>query len=138
MAQVFASSARNANYNGTHGNASRTDLKYKNAATPINTVVVLGQFPAGMSIDGLRIVHGALGAGVTIDVGVSYPNGDAADAPALFGNFDVAAAGVKEWKDKPVRVERDCYLTYTVKGAQASGDVDVMVDYRFLGNGHTV
>lgn len=137
MAQIFAPTARNTNYNGTHGNASRTDLKHVAAATPIGTVVVLGQFSAGMSIDALRIVHGALGAGVTIDVGLTYPSGEKADEPAKFGNFNVAAAGVKAWADKPVRVELDCYLTYTVKGAAASGAVDVLMDYRFLGNGHT-
>ena len=138
MAQIFASSARNKNYNGTHGNASRTDLSHTAAAAPIGTVVVLGQFSAGMSIDALRLVHSAMGVGVTIDVGLTYPTGDKADEPAKFGNFDVAAAGVKNWAAKPVRVEHDCYLVYTVKGAPASGTLDVLMDYRFLGNGHSV
>lgn len=132
-----APSAFKAQYNGSHGNASRTELFDNLAATAAETVVELGRFAPGVIVDEFRLVHGALGAGVTLDIGVIYPMGDAVDAPEAFGNFDVAAAGTKKWEGVPKRFDREFMLVATVKGAVATGRIDLVVDYRNIGNGHT-
>lgn len=138
MSNLKAPSAFKTLYNGTHGNASRTELGFTFAATPIAAVVELGRFGAGVAVDELRLVHGALGANVTVDIGVLYPMGDKADDPAAFGNFNVAAAGTKKWEGIPKKFEHDVILIATVKGAAATGRIDLLVEYRNRGNGMTV
>lgn len=132
-----AASAFKTQYNGSHGNASRTELGDTLAATPVATVVELGRFAPGVVIDEFRLVHGALGVGVLVDIGVSYPMGDGEDAPAVFGEFNLAAAGTKKWEGVPKRFDREFVLTATVKGAPATGRLDLVIDYRHIGNGHT-
>lgn len=138
MSNIKAPSAFKTQYNGTHGNASRTELGFTCAATPIATVIELGRFAAGVAIDELRLIHGALGAGVTVDLGVLDPQGEHAAEPDAFGNFDVAAAGTKLWQGVPKRYEHDVMLIATVKGAAATGRLDLVVEYRNRGNGMTV
>lgn len=137
MSNIKAPSAFKTQYNGTHGNASRTDLAFTFAATPIATVVELGRFAAGVSIDEIRLVHGALGAGVTVDIGVLDPVGDHAAVADAFGNFNVAAAGTKVWQGVPKKYEHEVMLIATVKGAAATGRIDLVVEYRNRGNGMT-
>lgn len=122
-------------YTGAHGNQSAEQFYAVAAAAAVNSVFNIGTLPAGVIVDEIRVCHDNLGASVTLDVGVAYPNGEAADAPTRFlAAQAVSAVGIKSWADKPVRFDADTVLTLTTKGAVATGRVDVLVRYRYIGN----
>lgn len=122
-------------YTGAHGNQSAEQLYFVAAAAPVNSVFNIGRFPSGTIIDEIRVHHPNLGASVTLDVGVSYPNGEFADAPTRFlANQAASAVGMKKFEDTPAKFDNDVVLMVTTKGAAATGRVEVLVRYRHLGN----
>lgn len=122
-------------YTGAHGNQSGEEFYFVAAAAPVNSVFNVGAFPVGTIIDEIRVSHPNMGASVTLDVGLDYPNGEFAAAPTYFLSAQAASAvGIKEWKNKPVRLDTDTVLTLTTKGAAATGRVDIYVRYRHVGN----
>lgn len=124
-------------YTGAHGNASRAHLFDTVGAMPVNDTLVLGTFDAGTCIDEIRFNHDNLGASVTLDIGFSYIDGSAGSNLTAFGAALVAsAAGVKRFEGKPVVLESRAQIIVTIKGAAATGRIDALVDYRYLGVSH--
>lgn len=137
MATILGATALLRNYNGTHGNASRAALTGAVAAAPVNDDLVLGTFDAGTTIDEIRINHGALGAGVTVDLGFRYVGGEAGSDLAAFGaGLSMAAAAVKRFETGPVKLQFRAQLVATIKTGPATGSISTLVEYRFEGVSH--
>lgn len=137
MATFLGATALQKNYNGTHGNASRAALAAAIAAAAVNDDVVLGTFDAGTTIDEIRINHGALGAGVTVDLGYRYVGGEAGSDLAAFGaGLSMAAAAVKRFEAGPVKLLYRAQIVATIKTGPATGSINLLAEYRFEGVSH--
>jgi hypothetical protein len=123
-------------YLGAHGNASRSHLFVQLAAAPINEVVILGTFDAGMTIDEIRVNHAAMGANATFDLGIAPMDGTASKPTEFLAVAASATAGVKKFEGVPVVVDTRSQLILTVKGAVQTGRYDVLVEYRSTGVSH--
>lgn len=130
MSKVIAPSARHVQYNGTHGNKCVAHLYATLAAAAINTTVVLGEFDATLNLTDFRLVHGALGSGVTLDLGIEYPDETPDEPTAIATALAAATAGQKTMSSAPVQAKkRNCKLIATVKGGVATGRIDLIADY---------
>ena len=129
----IAPTAQVAVYSGAHGNASRETLNDVLAATPANTEVLLGNFPAGTTFDGVKVFHGALGANTSIELGIKSKKGTAIVEPTLFGSVDTVSAGDSAKNIKPFYCDETVELIATLKGGVGTGELNVTVDYRYNG-----
>lgn len=133
---LISPTATSKQYSGAHGNSSKAVLLAILAATPINETVIIGTFDAGTEIDEIRFNHANLGAGVVVDVGYQYLDGTV-PVPTAFGSaLAMSAAGVKRFEGVPVKLENRAQIFITVKGAVATGRIDALVEYRFVGVSH--
>lgn len=121
------------NYNGAFGNASASHLFVSLSAAAIGSVVNLGHFSGGTRIDDLKVISEALGASTDIDIGVTYPSGETVDDLAKFMSIDTVVAKTSGYDGKPEQPPESFILTATVRNAIATGRVDVLVNYSFVG-----
>lgn len=135
MALIYGATAKSTHNTGQHGDASRQPLFAKLSGTAAGTQVVLGEFVGGCRIDTVRLVHGALGAGTSLKLGVIFPDGGVSN-DVQFGTYVTTAADTKEWKGKPFSSQNGFQLVAEVVGAAATGDIDVLVDFVYRGLSH--
>lgn len=103
-------------------------------AAAIATKVRLLKVFKGSKIVDLRMINAALGASTTISLGYEYVNGESGgSATALLAATSTAAAASTRMAVAPVTMAYDAYITATVAGAEAAGLLDVLIDYKFLG-----
>jgi hypothetical protein len=108
--------------------------KYTFAATPSADKVRLVKLFAGSKIHDVKAVNAALGASTTISLGYEYVNGEAGgSATALLPATSTVSAGANRSAAAPVELEYDAYITATVGGGAATGDLNVVVFYEFQG-----
>ena len=120
---------------GSWGNKSSEHRKI-NSDPDIADVLRFMVLPQGTKILDSHLVHAAMGAGVTCSVGIEPVSGATPTPDAIFAaGQDVAAAGDKRMTKAPFVLTEDCYITLTTAGANADGldDIDLNVDYEFLG-----
>ena len=105
------------------------------AAAAIGDQVRLNKLFAGTKIYGVKLVNAALGASTTVSVGFEYVDGQAGGgAAALIAATSTASAAVtREGATAPVMLAYDAYVTATVGGAAATGQIDTVVTYEFKG-----
>lgn len=127
-------------HTGEYGNATRMSGFAVLNAEAAGGVARPLKIPAGTRVDGIRIPHGAFGAGVTMGVGfdpVDPAEGPTADPVYFAGQASVATAGVLEAKAfVPITFDYDVYLTLTTAGATSAGNdirADVLVEAVHLG-----
>lgn len=135
MDEIYASSFNSTAYNGTHGNLSEHTAEVTAAGAVIGKKLMLAKFDAGTVFSRVQLINAALGTGVTVDLGLEYPDGEVADNFTQFGNHAMATAGTKTWEGKPVEALKNCYLVATVKGGTASGELFAKIQYQFRGVG---
>lgn len=121
---------------GDFGDANNAHLYVDLAATPIATVVDLGEFGAGTRIDDVKVVNAALGASTGIKVGYRYADGAGTDDDDAFVTVaDTATAKTNRSNTAPIIFDRKVIVTLTVTGAAATGRVDVVVSNVYSGPG---
>ena len=105
------------------------------AAAAIGDKVRLNKLFAGTKIYSVKLVNAALGASTTVSVGFEYVDGQAGGgAAALIAATSTASAAVtREGATAPVTLAYDAYVTATVGGAAATGQIDTVVTYEFKG-----
>lgn len=105
------------------------------ASAQIGDKVRLNKLFAGTKIYGVKLVNAALGASTTVSVGFEYVDGQAGGgAAALIAATSTASAAVtREGATAPVTLAYDAYVTATVGGAAATGQIDTVVTYEFKG-----
>lgn len=105
------------------------------ASAAIGDKVRLNKLFAGTKIYGVKLVNAALGASTTVSVGFEYVDGQAGGgAAALIAATSTASAAVtREGATAPVTLAYDAYVTATVGGAAATGQIDTVVTYEFKG-----
>lgn len=105
------------------------------AAAASGDKVRLNKVYAGTKVYDVKMVFADLGTGTTVSVGYEYVNGEAGgSATAFLGATDVAtAAGVANSAVAPVTLAYDAYITATIGGAAATGQLDVVTTYEFKG-----
>lgn len=105
------------------------------AAAAIGDKVRLNKLFAGTKIYGVKLVNAALGASTTVSVGFEYVDGQSGGgAAALIAATSTASAAVtREGATAPVTLAYDAYVTATVGGAAATGQIDTVVTYEFKG-----
>lgn len=133
MSLKIAPTAQVAVYSGTHGNASRETLNDVLAATPADTKILLGNFPAGTTFDGVTVFHDALGAGTSIELGIKSKHNDDINELTLFGTVNTTDAGDALKNIKPRHVNETVELIATLKGGVGTGELQVTVNYRYNG-----
>lgn len=104
------------------------------AATPVADKVRLNKVYAGTKVYSAKMVNAALGASTTVSLGFEYVNGEAGGGGAvLLPATATATAGATRNSAAPMVMQFDAYITATVGGATATGQVDVVVEYEFRG-----
>lgn len=104
------------------------------AAAQIGDKVRLNKVYAGTKVYDAKLISGALGVGVTIDLGFEYVNGEAGgNAAAFLDNADCAAAGRDESAAAPITMAYDAYIIATIGGAAATGQIDSVLTFEFKG-----
>lgn len=96
--------------------------------------VRLNKLFAGTKIYDAKVVHGALGTGVTVDLGFEYANGEAGSNLTAFLTADAeAAAGKSSSNVAPLTLAYDAYIVATIGGGVANGNLDSVLAYEFKG-----
>lgn len=134
MATINAPSLQDTQYSGdcplaaAHGYATL-------AAAASGDKVRLNKLYAGTKILDAKFVFADLGTGTTATLGFEYVNGESGgSATALLGSTDVAtAAGSARSAAAPFTLAYDAYITLTIGGASATGQIDTVVSYEFKG-----
>lgn len=105
------------------------------AAAAIADKVRLVKLYAGTKLHDLHMIFADLGTSVTVSIGYEYVNGEAGgSATALLAATDVAtAAGDARGKFAPVTLAYDAYITATIGGGAATGQLDVVTTFEFKG-----
>lgn len=95
----------------------------------------LNKVYAGTKVYDVKMVFGDLGTGTTMSVGFEYINGESGgSATAFLPATDVAtAAGSARSAAAPVVLAYDAYITATIGGGSATGQLDVTTIYEFKG-----
>ena len=101
-------------------------------AAAIDDVVYLAKLPGGCRVSWIRIDNGALGAGSSVQVG--WKNDAETNATGFIASQATAAAGNGGGFIAPKVFEEDTYVIATVKGGAATGDLELQVDYTYLGH----
>jgi cell division GTPase FtsZ len=97
--------------------------------------VRLNKVYAGTKIYDVRMVNAALGASTTVSLGYEYVNGEAGGgATALLAATSTSsAASTRQAAIAPITLQYDAYITATVGGGTATGQLDVVTTYEFKG-----
>ncbi len=105
------------------------------ASAAIADKVRLVKLYAGTKLYDVHMVFADLGTGTTVSVGYEYVNGEAGgSATALLAATDVAtAAGDANSKFAPITLAYDAFITATIGGGTATGQLDVMTTFEFKG-----
>lgn len=133
MATINAPSLQNTQYSGDCPAAfAHGSVTLASAAT--TTKVRLLKLFAGTKIYGTKMVNAALGASTTVSVGYEYVDGQAGGgAAALIAATDTSAAAKTDSVKAPIVLDYDAYITATVGGASATGQVDVVMSFEHRG-----
>jgi hypothetical protein len=137
MAKIEAPTMRNQMTAGSYGDANKAHMFVDLSAAAVGDVVDLARFGAGTRHDDMKIVHGALGAGVTAKVGYRYV--DAADGTDDDDYFKVttamSSAGTLRSDSAPIEIAAPHIITLTVVAAttSATGRVDLVGDNVYNG-----
>ncbi|MBF0339449.1 MAG: hypothetical protein HQL95_00620 [Magnetococcales bacterium] len=119
---------------GEFGNTYSAVLTYDAAGIASGDVIILGKIPGESRITDLRLNHGAMGTNVTLNVGwIDAGVANSSNANYFLSGSNVAAAGVKRSDAKVLNVVNDTYITATVGGATATGNLEMIVTYQFHG-----
>lgn len=105
------------------------------AAAQVDDKVRLTKLYAGTKIYGAKMVNAALGVSTTVSLGFEYVNGEAGGgAAAIIAATNTAAAAVtREGATAPITLRYDAYITATIGGAAATGQLDSVITYEFKG-----
>ena len=105
------------------------------AAAAIADKVRLNKVYAGTKIYDIKLVNAALGASTTVSLGYEYVNGEAGgSATALLAATATSSAAVtREGATAPIVLAYDAYITATIGGGAATGQIDVVTTYEFKG-----
>ncbi|MEZ8965496.1 hypothetical protein AB6E53_02295 [Vibrio breoganii] len=125
MANIKGATAQKRMYVGTHGNLSKEVLVVPLSTVADGGVVDVIEVPVGVNFVGMSIINEALGAGVKLTLTV--------DGKALVTDKDCAGAGNSVEAFKPVYTENKTYLTITVTGGEATGEVVLVPEYQSIG-----
>tara|TARA_R110002167_G_scaffold167167_2_gene364301 strand:+ start:246 stop:653 length:408 start_codon:yes stop_codon:yes gene_type:complete len=135
MAQIEAPTMRNQVANGTFGDANSAHAYADLSAAQIGDVVDLVRLPHGTRVDDVKLVHAAMGATTTLQLGYRYE--DVANGAAVANYFLAAAAsssaGTRRSDKAPLEFTAPVILTATVAGAAATGRIDAVVGYVYRG-----
>ena len=133
MATINAPSLQDTQYSGeaplaiAHGYATL-------AAAAIADKVRLMKLYAGTKIHDLKFVNAALGASSTVSIGWEPADGSAGGSPTAFlPATSTAAAGASRSAAAPVLLPVDAFITATIGGAAATGQIDVLPTFEFKG-----
>jgi hypothetical protein len=134
MATINAPSLQDVQYSGdcplanAHGYVTL-------AAAAIADKVRLNKLYAGTKIYDIKMVNAALGAATTVSLGFEYVDGQAGGGAAalLAATSTVSAAATREGAVAPIVLAYDAYITATIGGGAATGQLDVVTTYEFKG-----
>ncbi|MFL7024261.1 hypothetical protein BCS58_08110 [Enterovibrio norvegicus] len=118
---IKAPSMHDRMYVGAHGNMSLAFTGVELNDAEVDTVVEMIQVEIGISLIGLRVNTSGLGAGVVADIKL----GD----DVLAEDVDLAEAGTHALFINTAYTMSKKVLTATLKGAQASGKLDINPEY---------
>lgn len=133
MATINAASLKDVQPSGDRG-AMHAHGYVTLAAAAVNDKVRLVKVFAGTKIFQTTLINAALGASTTVSVGFEYVDGQAGgSATALIPATATNAIAKTESIVKPIVLDYDAYITATIGGAAATGQVDVTVLFEHRG-----
>lgn len=133
MATINASTLYDVQYSGDDG-AVHAHGQMTLAAAQVGDKVRLVKLFAGTKLFGAKIINAALGAGTTVSLGYELVDGTAGGgAAALIAATSTAAAARTESNSAPLLVLADFYITATIGGGPASGQLDAVILFEHRG-----
>ncbi|WP_407330555.1 hypothetical protein [Enterovibrio sp. 27052020O] len=121
MATIKAPSMHNRMYVGAQGNLSMAFAAVTLKAAAVATVVEMLDVPIGISVTGVRVNTSGLGAGAKVDIKLGET--------LLEANVDVSAAASLSIALPTTYTEEKAVLTATIKGAAATGKLEINPEY---------
>lgn len=121
---------------GQHGNLNQINDGKTLAAAVIADTIDFATIPVGSRIVDAHMINAALGAGTTLSLGWRYKDGTAGgSATAIFAATSMAAVARTNMATAPITptLAKDIVVFATLAGGAATGRVDVVVKYQFLG-----
>lgn len=104
------------------------------AAAQIADKVRLVKLFAGSKVYATTMINAPLGASTTVGVGFEYVNGEAGGSAVSFIPQTATSSAAKtESVVNPVILEYDAYVTATIAGGAATGELNVMVLFEHRG-----
>jgi len=141
MANLNKTTAEHAqSFTGAFGNKSVRVFKYTTAAAAVNDVIYLGKVPKYATVTDVTMYNAALGASTTVDIG--YLTAEiggtlTADDDYWIAAKDTSSAAITSHTAlataKPKQFTEEIFVTATVEGAAATGEIIVVVEYMFEG-----
>lgn len=131
MATINSPAIKRLEHFGEYGNAAQAVVTTTLVAAAIADVVRVAKLEAGTTVTGIRFRTSGLGTGVTISLGYQVDEETTNAAALLAATAAAAAANVGESSARPLEIAEDTYITATIAGGAATGDLDVIVDYIF-------
>lgn len=133
MATINAASLKDVQPSGDRG-AMHAHGYVTLAAAAVADKVRLVKVFAGTKIFQTTLINAALGASTTVSVGFEYVDGQAGgSATALIPATATNAIAKTESIVRPIVLDYDAYITATIGGAAATGQVDVTVLFEHRG-----
>lgn len=119
---------------GTYGDAAVFESTVEFDATANPAVVDFADLQPGTRILGVTLIHDALGAATTLQVGARYPAGGQTDDPDKYiASGASTSAGRRESQTHPEDLTERTIITGTLGGGPGTGKVTVLVHYKFRG-----
>lgn len=105
------------------------------AAAQIADKVRLTKLFAGTKIFSAKMINAALGAATTVSLGFEYVDGSSGGGAAtlIAATATSSAAVTREGAIAPITLTGDAYITATIGGAAATGQLDSVIQYEFKG-----
>ncbi len=138
MAELQCPGYKNAQQNGEYGNARVAHFAVTLAALATTDLMLLGQLPGSIKIHRISLKSADLGTGNTLDIGYRYLRSTDGTAvlDGFFNNLDTSAAALaNSMVLGPINIAQGngVELTLSTAGAVATGQVDLFVEYDYLG-----
>lgn len=139
MANLNKTTAEHAqSFTGAFGNKSIRIFKYTAAAAQVNDVIYLGKVPENATVTDVTLYNAALGSSTTMDIGYLtakiggvltaddnyWVSAKDTSAVAITSHTAIAACTPKQFTE-------EIFVTATVEGAAATGEIIVVVEYLF-------
>ena len=142
MANYYSATHRDPSWDGQPASGGATVKWMQSTFTALTNgltsgaITFVGSVPAGSVVTGVRYVNADLGTG-SLHVGTKTKSTVGDSATKFFTSINVGSAGSGTWAGTPLKITEftDIIITSATQTGTLSGQVDIVLDYVYMGTG---